>query len=337
MTFRFKLQEPIAEGVRRVGLEQIDIATAKLASKDDIPAAIHDARRCLKRLRALLRLIRPGLTQAAYRREADRLSGTGRLLSGARDLFVMQQTLGRLEARFGPLPGGGADRLRKLLAHGKADSRRTGDDGRRQALARLALSRRLFAGRAASTIDLDHLLGGLETTYRKARKAFRHAYAEPSDESFHVWRKKVQQHWRHMLLLSRGWPEAMSARAGEAKELSRLLGEDHDYSVLLAFAGEQATPRIEPRELAALSQLCRVCQGELRAAAKPRGDRLLAARPEDLKAHVKLYWTSAACLAALAPAEDPASTGPVQRKPAPGGAPAKTVDPVRTRRRYRPR
>ena len=107
MTYRFKLQEPIAQGVRRIGLEQIDIAAAKLGSKDDIPAAIHDARRCLKRLRALLRLVRPGLADTAYRRETERLAGMGRLLSGARDLFVMQQTLAKLEDRFGATPNGG--------------------------------------------------------------------------------------------------------------------------------------------------------------------------------------------------------------------------------------
>ena len=74
MTYRFKLQEPIADGVRRIGLEQIDIAAAKLAGKKDDPAvAIHDARRCLKRLRALLRLVRPGVAETTYRRETDRL------------------------------------------------------------------------------------------------------------------------------------------------------------------------------------------------------------------------------------------------------------------------
>jgi hypothetical protein len=100
MTYRFKLQEPIGQGVRRVGLEQIEIAEAKLSSKDDISAAIHDARRCLKRVRALLRLIRPGLEESVYRREAERLAGIGKLLSGVRDLEVMRQTLGKLESRF---------------------------------------------------------------------------------------------------------------------------------------------------------------------------------------------------------------------------------------------
>jgi hypothetical protein len=315
MTYRFKLQEPIAQGVRRIALEQIDIAAAKLGSKDDIPTAIHDARRCLKRLRALLRLIRPGLADAVYRREAERLVGTGKLLSGARDLFVMQQTLAKLEDRFGAMPNGAAERLRKLLAQGHARSRRSGTDARRQALLRLDQARRLFAGRAAGKIELEHVVDGLEAAYRKARKAFRHAYREDSDEAFHAWRKKVQLHWRHMSLLSRGWPEAMLARAGEAKELSRLLGEDHDYSVLLAFAGEPGASRLEPADLEALAERCRACQADLRAQARPRGERLFAERPDDLKERVTLYWTSASRLAALAPAKEPPAKSQGPRQP----------------------
>ncbi len=315
MTYRFKLQDSIADGARRIGLEQIEIAATKLASKDNIPTAIHDARRCLKRLRALLRLIRPGLADAAYRREAERLVSTGRLLSGERDLFVMQQTLAKLECRFGAMPDGGTARLHRLLARSHTRDRRKATDGRRQALQRLEQARRLFTGRAAGKIELEHVVEGLEAAYRKARKAFRHAYREDSDEAFHAWRKKVQLHWRHMSLLSRGWPEAMLARAGEAKELSRLLGEDHDYSVLLAFAGEPGASRLEPADLEALAERCRACQADLRAQAKPRGERLFAERPDDLKERVTLYWTSANHLAALAPATEPPakSQGPRQQ------------------------
>ncbi len=60
--------------------------------------------------------------------------------------------------------------------------------------------------------------------------------AGATDEDFHALRKSVQQHWRHMQLLSRAWPEALSARADEAKALSQLLGEDHDLYVLRSFA-----------------------------------------------------------------------------------------------------
>ncbi|MBO0743347.1 MAG: CHAD domain-containing protein, partial [Hyphomicrobiaceae bacterium] len=301
MTYRFKLHEPIGQAVRRVGLEQIEIATAKLAGTNDIATAIHDARRCLKRLRALLRLIEPGLVEAQYRREAARLAGIGRLLSNARDLDVMRQTLGNLEDRFQALPAGATDRLARFLAQNQGHT--AGVDGRRQALSRLEQSKRFFAAKATAGIELDHLLEGLGRAYRKARKAFRHAYREPSEEAFHACRKRVQLHWRHMALLSRGWPEALSARASEAKEMSRLLGEDHDYAVLLALARDRGKSILEPGDLEALTALCTSCQAQLRAAAKPRGDRLFAEPVKNLQSRVGLYWRSAQCLANFAAGE----------------------------------
>lgn len=304
MTYRFKLQEPVGEGVRRIGLEQIGIAEAKLASKGDATTAIHDARRCLKRLRALLRLIRPGIEEAIYRREVEHLAATGRLLSRARDLAVMHQTLDQLEGRFGPLPNGATERLCRLLADGRGSSRRSDAAGRRQAVQRMSHARTLFESKATAAVRLGHLVDGLGRVYRKARKAFRHAYLEPSDDTFHAWRKQVQLHWRHMLLLSRGWPEVLSARAGEAKELSQLLGEDHDYSILVTHAGKADAAFLRPGDISSLSALCRARQAEIRSQAHPRGERLFAEPARNLEHRVALYWTSAQELATLTPGKE---------------------------------
>ena len=59
MAYRLKLNAPLAQEVRRIAVEQIEIARGALAHCDDRDAAVHDARRSLKRLRPLLRLIRP--------------------------------------------------------------------------------------------------------------------------------------------------------------------------------------------------------------------------------------------------------------------------------------
>jgi len=304
MTYRFKLQEPIGQGVRRIGLEQIEIAAAKLSGKNDVSAAIHDARRCLKRVRALLRLIQPAMEEDLFRRETERLAGIGKLLSGACDLDVMRQTLGKLEGHLDTMPAGAAGRLARLVEHSHGLNRRAGADGRRQALQRLAQSKKLFAGKTLAHVGQDHVIEGLGHIYRKARKAFREAYREPSDEYFHAWRKGVQLHWRHMALLTRSWPEAMSARAGEARELSRLLGEDHDYSILMALAQEHGASILAPGDLEALSSLCRTCQDELRVAARPRGERLFAESGGNLEERVGLYWASAKRLAELAPEKE---------------------------------
>ena len=312
MAYRFKLQEPLAQEARRVALEQIDMAEEKLASKDDVAGAIHDARRCLKRLRALIRLVRPALGDGAYRRETERVAGAGRLLAGARDVHVMRLTASKLESRFGPLPDGAGKRLQAMLtASAAAIPSDTVKDGRAQALKRLKQTRKFFAGHALDGVSVEALAEGLERCYRKGRRAFREAFRKPSDKSFHAWRKSVQRHWRHMQLISRAWPEALSARAGEAKELSRLLGEDHDLAVLSAHVAQAAPESLTREDKAAINRLCRSCQAEIRAQAEPRGTRLFAEPAEELRRRIEAYWSSACRLAECQPEERP----PPTRKP----------------------
>lgn len=312
MAYRFKLQAPIAESVRRVALEQIEMVEAKLGGNGDASVLIHDARRSLKRLRALLRLVRPALEDEEYEREAERLSGIAKLLATARDTHVMRQTLAKLAGHSQGLPKGLVEPLQATLASGPASRTSHGGDGRQKALLRLKQTRKLFTGKALREVELTHILEGVERTYDKAHKAFRKAYRKPSDEAFHTWRKAVQQHWRHMQLLSRSWPEALSARAAEAKELSRMLGEDHDYAVLLAFAQSRGRKALASQDLAALTELCRTCQAELRKRAEPRGARLFAEAPDSLTQRLARYWTSAEVLAALPPRPEAADAAPAQ-------------------------
>ena len=318
MTYRFKLQEPIAAAVGRVGLAQIEMAEGKLAGNGDVATAIHDARRCIKRLRALLRLIRPGLSDKSFEAEEERLASVGHLLSGVRDAHVMQQTLLKLEARFGPLPDGAGERLRAAAEKSSSDPKPNArGDFRRGALQRLKLARKLFKPEGLAGVEFDSVGEGLESSYRKARKAFRNAYRHPSNETFHAWRKGVQRHWRHMQLLSRAWPETLSARASEAKAVSQLLGEDHDLAVLMAFAETHAGTVLTAEAAALLGAQCVSCQTELRDLAKPRGERLFAEPAEDLKQRLLLYWSCARQLSDAAAESDAKPNGKAKAKKAP--------------------
>jgi hypothetical protein len=338
MSFRFKLDEPIAEGVSRIGLEQIAAAKAALAATD-IAKGVHDARRCLKRLRALLRLVRPALEERDYRREMRRLAAIAQMLSGARDAHVMQQTLAKLAGRFVTLSRS-AKRLRKALPNGA--ERKAGRDSAgttRRAQAGLDQARALFAGIARQPIAFEHLAEGLQRSYRKARRTYREAYRHPADEAFHAWRKSAQQHWRHMQLLSRSWPDVLGGRASEAKELSRLLGDDHDLAVLADFVTRHSSNALPTEERAELLRICRSCQAEIRARAKPHGARLLAEPAKSLGARLAVYWSAAAQLATLAApaqvseaaAQMPATT--VRRRTAAGaGSTAPNSSRARARR-----
>ncbi len=313
MSYRFKVKEPLADGVRRVALDQIEIADKELRGNADGAAAIHNARRCLKRLRALLRLIRPGLTDGMYKREAARLAETGRLLAGERDRHVMRQTLRKLEGSYGALPEEMQAQFEALLAqpHVKGDA--PPDQARRKAMSKLAGARKFFAGHAIENVGISDVFDGVERVYRKARRMHRQCMREASDEDFHTWRKSVQQHWRHMQLLSRAWPEALGARAFEAKRLSQLLGEDHDLHVLASFARAHADA-LPPAGLTALKTHARESQEHLRAMARLYGERLFAERADDLIERLGSYWSAARRLSETAASvkepESPAETPP---------------------------
>jgi len=162
-------------------------------------------------------------------------------------------------------------------------------------------------------VSLDAVAEGMERSYRKGRKAFRRAYRKQTEKAFHIWRKLVQQHWRHMQLLSRAWPEALSARAGEARELSRLLGEDHDLAILLAFATQAIENGVAEADVTALAAHCHACQRDIRSEAEAHGARLFAEPAGDLKGRVAVYWPAAGQLAARAKAEDAEARAPTRR------------------------
>jgi CHAD domain-containing protein len=67
--YRLRAQEDAADGVRRIARGQTDLAVEHLDESSGDGAAIHEARKAFKRLRALVRLSRDALGDEVYRRE----------------------------------------------------------------------------------------------------------------------------------------------------------------------------------------------------------------------------------------------------------------------------
>ena len=327
MAYRLKLKAHLALEVRRIALEQIEIARTALGRHDDRAAAVHDARRSLKRLRAMLRLVRPALGETWFKQSNRQLAELGQRLSRSRDLDVMVVTVSKLENGAGSLPKGVADRLRRCVAHSRSEANNAVASGsNRSVTTSLRSAEKLFAAERLRRTDLQLIAQGLQQSYRKARRAFQDAYASETDEAFHNWRKATQAHWRHMQLLARSWPESIGARAAEAKELSRLLGEDHDLSVLLGFAQATGSADLSAEDMAALTAACLSCQRQIRDIAKPHGERLYADRPRQLTKRIVRYWQAAEELTSLLPPareplQSPARRAASQRSLARPGAP----------------
>jgi CHAD domain-containing protein len=318
MAFRFKLTESFADGFRRIACEQIDRASTQLREDGQPAVTVHETRKTLKRLRALLRLMRPAVGHEAFKAENAYLRDIGLSLSGARDRHVLLETANGL-ASGGRLGRRVAESLRQaiLATNGQGEP-----VSLRDAAERLASARQRIVALPVAGTGFDVAGEGLEASYREARRAFRRAYAQPSDEAFHEWRKGAQRHWRQMVLLARAWPGYLEARAQEARELSQELGEDHDLAMLVAFAHSDSAANLKGEVAAIVETAARRRQEELRDAARPRGERLFADKPALLRRNIGICWSAAVALKDLQARAEAASAARTVRKSAPRRRPA---------------
>jgi CHAD domain-containing protein len=237
--YRLKESEPVADAVTRVARGRIDHAIDELRGKtDSTPVeAVHEARKDMKKLRALLRLARGELGGQRFARENACFRDAARELAGARDSDVMLETL----ARVTELPAGEGWELRKLI---QVDREQRGEVDR-EAAAGSAEAILMEARKRVSHWPLEHdsfgaLAKGLEKTYRRGRRDFRAAIDESTVETLHEWRKRVKDLWYHHTLLRSLWPPVMEMAGDQAHALSDLLGDDHDLAVLAGWVEENA-------------------------------------------------------------------------------------------------
>jgi CHAD domain-containing protein len=299
MPYRFKIDEPVEKGFRRIVREQLDVALQELAAPEVQPKGVHECRKALKRLRALFRLVGPALGKNEARRRIKALSKIARLLAGRRDQTVLVATVSKLASETGV---NGASMLAPLKTHFANVSEDNPHllDADCTAKARLLLFRevRKSARASLSKRGFAALEAGLEKSYRQARTSMKVAYSEPSDETFHTLRKSVQWHWRQMSLLARAWPGEFAVRVDAARELSQILGDDHDLAMLIGATAKAENMSYDDKE--AIITVCLRKQQALRAAAEYRVERLFAESPKAFMKRMGAYWK----FARVVPASD---------------------------------
>ena len=104
MAFRLKPGRSVASEIRRIVLRQIEAATVGLKAIGDPESdeAVHDARRRVKKIRAVIRLVRPALGKTSRIVDKD-LRDVSRLLAPVADGQGIIATLDALERRYNRL------------------------------------------------------------------------------------------------------------------------------------------------------------------------------------------------------------------------------------------
>jgi CHAD domain-containing protein len=267
--FRLSMREPLPDEIRRVARGRIDHALEALADASE--EGVHEARKDMKKLRALLRLV----AEKKLRRESDCFRDAARELAGARDADVMLATLADLENRYEADAGPVRQRLEAHRVQTTGGGRQAAAD---TAIAMLTEARGRVADWPLERDGFEALEDGLRRTYRRGRRDWRSAAKDPSTENLHEWRKRVKDLWYHCSLLEEIWKPVMSALGDEAHELSDRLGDDHDLALLLHFGAEPLEPLIAER------------REELQREAFEYGTRLYADKPKVFVRRIE-HWS----------------------------------------------
>jgi CHAD domain-containing protein len=254
---------------RDIFVNQIAAALAELdASKPNV----HGARKQLKRARGTLRLLRPAIGDDRYGGENVVARDAARPLSRARDDEALKDALEELLDRFGHSAPG------LHLAH----------SSHKLSAAQLAKIRAALENSStrAAAWQLDSegwecIETGLRATYRRARRALRHARKDRATEDLHEWRKQTKYLWHQLQILTPLATGPIGELADEFHHLADYLGDEHDLAMLRERVGASAEMQtmIDSR------------RSELQEKALALGERLYADKSKPFMQRLAAFWT----------------------------------------------
>ncbi|HEV2329157.1 MAG TPA: CHAD domain-containing protein [Verrucomicrobiae bacterium] len=289
MPFCIKRKEPVTKAVRRLCCEKVDDAL-ELLDKGNHYETVHEVRKEIKKLRAVLRLVRSGIGETTYSKATDALRAAAGRLNAMRDAQVRLTAMENLAKRSnGMIP-------RQLLPKIQNALRKNCRAEERKLSETLDLTKQFLIGARLQMRSLKvkpnnwKAIGpGLKKIYSRGRKALALARRRPSPEHFHEWRKRVKDLSSQLRLVCPARPDKVKPRMGQLDHLGDLLGDDHDLFMLGQFVGKQLKQSVEKRPVV---QVIAARQKELRSEALDLGVSVYTKKPNQFCRQVGKGWKS---------------------------------------------
>lgn len=286
MSYRFKSDEALADGLKRIFRGEIKAAfkeTRRSAQRRG--EAVHEFRKHLKKLRAALRLAADEVGKDRHK-QADRgVRDIAKAVSGLRDAHVRLQTIVQLRVRFGAQAFRKIFRRLEELLTLEMESFSAATAGwEKQVVPNLSTLEKQVAQWQLQDVSWKQICSAVATSYRRGQKRLAEALKNPTADNFHRWRKEAKDLWYQLRLLAPFNRVVLKEIAEDAKTLGGLLGSQHDFSFLLSRLdkdrGDQA---LEPSR-ARLEKLIRQRSNKVQRDAAELGRRFYA---EPAKAFAK--------------------------------------------------
>ncbi|MBJ3784036.1 CHAD domain-containing protein [Devosia sediminis] len=285
MGYAFSKASGVADQVREIAAEQIDKALDLARAADDFDETVHSLRKHCKKLRALLKLVRPAFD--TYGDENAAIRSIAEQFSVARDAAVMVETITGL---LGPETNTAEQHVRTRLEERAGHLRsQVGEAALLENTIKQfdALRERVNDWKFSASGE-DIVLPGLKVSYSRFRKDYDLARHDPAGEVMHEWRKAAKAHWYHMRLFEKAAPGVLAAPIKELDRLGENLGDHHNLTVLADWIGAGASAGDEG--LDTLRKTIARRQGKLADESFAMARQFIVEKPSALIDRFRGYW-----------------------------------------------
>jgi CHAD domain-containing protein len=281
-------QETLRHGLLRTVEALTDSVRGHSEPSQNDEETIHRIRTSIKRLRALWRLIRPGIEPALFDQENNRLRAAARLLSFARDSEVARDTLKRL-----PVSDQSGQEAADAVLSGlksRVERARAQKPNLTEVKQRIDQTRRRFRNVKIRGTEREVIEAGIRAVYRQGRQRMKDAIRTGQDSAYHRWRIRAKNLYYELQFLESVWPKRLHRMVSRLSKLQDRIGLDHDLAVLRAelkknpeaFGGKETVQHV-------VSCLDNQTQ-KLRRAAVPLGRKIWRKKPRRFARQLSRHW-----------------------------------------------
>jgi CHAD domain-containing protein len=285
-----------------------------LGEPEPVPAErVHEVRKSIKRLRALVCVVRSGLPHGGRRLDRG-LRDVNRQLSIRRDSDAVEETfrwLSDREAHRRPIPFA---RVSQALQDWRREMHERPGPILTELCDRLAAIRRGWQQAALGAVDWPLLGQNIRRAYRGGRRAAIACLHEPHRERFHDLRKQAKQTLYHLELLQDLSPPRMRGEHAEFDQLTELLGRHQDLVILAKVLPQLAEHGLAVEDQQPVQRALQRRRSRSRAKAGRRARRVYAERPRRFVHRLAAYWQAWRSATANRPSRTPRRPSSTVRK-----------------------
>ena len=291
--FSITNHEEISVATHRIITEQYDLIISSCRNHEDPDLSVHDIRKASKRIRALLRMLKPDLPPEIYLRENTFLKEISRKLSVARNFHVFEEEFDNIvSAGIIDLPDKTINNIKQHLKEKKEDAFDliTGLEIFHSIAKKTEEAKERFAAVDLSMLGPHTVYKGIGKVFSWGQKQMMHSQQFPTDENLHEMRKRIKTLMYLVKLIKDVSPEFFNGYFKGLKSASLALGEDHNMAELNDYIDTLDEKLVSAEEKLEIESYISSQRQQIQLEVWPEIAKLYTGQAGEFSKRVKAYW-----------------------------------------------